>query len=229
MANLIQIRLPHCQIRPGAVRFPHGSQNLKHASTPHAAVHGFRVSAVTLLLCLTACSPSPPPAPAVAAAAPEQRNFTGNWSIAGTRQTLDMGLGHRADVFRLGGSLMLTGEQRLGLGFRSDIIGFSDSLAGMQGRSVWTDEHGDQVFSELSSATTGPGNLIQGRFIGGTGRYAGVSGEYSLKWQPLVVTEDGGVSGRVVDLKGWARLGTPGSAKGSVQGGSGQPATGDRP
>jgi hypothetical protein len=199
---------------------------LKYAFTPHAAAHGFLASVFMLLFCLTACSPSTPPAPATTAAtaAPEQRSFTGTWSVAGTRQTLDMGPGHRVEAFRLGGSLMLTGEQRLGLGFRSDVIGLSDNQTGMQGRSVWTDEHGDQVFSELSSATTGAGNVVQGRFVGGTGRYAGVSGEYSLKWQPLVVTEDGGVSGRVVDLKGWARLESSGSAKGSAQ-----PSTGDRP
>ncbi len=77
-----------------------------------------------------------------------------------------MGPGRRVEAFRLGGSLMLTGEQRLGLGFRSDVIGLSDNQTGLQGRSVWTDERGDQVFSELSSATTGPGNVIQGRIVG---------------------------------------------------------------
>lgn len=49
---------------------------------------------------------------------------------------------------------------------------------------------------------------IDGRFIGGTGRFAGVSGEYSFRWQTLIENEDGEASGRVVDLKGWARLGT---------------------
>jgi hypothetical protein len=185
------------------------------------------------LLGIAACSPPAPPAPATlaspasvaAAAAPEQRHFTGTWSVSGTRQTLEMGPGHRAEAFRLGGALMLTGEQRLGLGFRSDVIGLSDNRTGMQGRSVWTDERGDQVFSELGSAATGPGNLIQGRIIGGTGRFAGVSGEYSFKWNPLVVSEDGSVSGRVDGLKGWAlvpSLQSPaGAAAGSVQAAAG--------
>lgn len=184
---------------------------MKYAFTPRARFSGIGASAFALLACLTACSPSPTPSPPSAkpAATSEQRNFTGTWTVSGTRQTLEMGTGHRAEAYRLGGSLMLSGEQRPGLGFRSDIIGFSDNQTGMQGRSVWTDEHGDQVFSELSSATTGPGNLIQGRFIGGTGRFAGVTGAYSFKWHPLVVTEDGGVSGRVDGLNGWARLGSP--------------------
>jgi hypothetical protein len=183
-----------------------------------------------MLLGVAACSPPVPPTPAASAAAPapEQRNFTGTWTVSGTRQTLDMGPGRRVEAFRLGGALMLTGEQRLGLGFRSDVIGLSDNQTGLQGRSVWTDERGDQVFSELSSATTGPGILIQGRIIGGTGRFAGVSGEYSFKWHPLVVSDDGGVSGRVADLKGWARLAATQGLAGAAAG-SGQAQAGAKP
>ena len=43
----------------------------------------------------------------------------------------------------------------------------------MVGRAVWTDERGDQVFSELKGEWVGTGNRIVGTFIGGTGRYAG--------------------------------------------------------
>ncbi len=39
----------------------------------------------------------------------------------------------------------------------------------------------------------------------------GAIGEYSFKWQRLINNEDGEVSGRVVDLKGWALLGAPAS------------------
>ena len=204
---------------------------MKYAFTPRARFSGMGASAFALLACLCACSPSPTPTPPSAekpAATSEQRNFTGTWTVSGTRQTLDMGAGHRAEAFRLGGSLMLSGAQRPGLGFRSDIIGLSDNQTGMQGRSVWTDERGDQVFSELSSATTGPGNLVQGRFIGGTGRYAGVTGAYSFKWHPLVVAEDGSVSGRAVGLSGWARLGSPQSPPVSAMGG-GPTAAGNQP
>jgi hypothetical protein len=47
-----------------------------------------------------------------------------------------------------------------------------------------------------------------GTFLGGTGRYAGVTGEYSFQWKYIVESEDGTVSGRAVDLKGRARLGS---------------------
>lgn len=203
---------------------------MQHPAFHRAAVRGLRALAAPILLGFAACSPPAPPAAvsSVQTAAPEQRNFTGTWAVSGARQTLDMGPGRRVEAFRLGGSLMLTGEQRLGLGFRSDVIGLSDNQTGLQGRSVWTDERGDQIFSELGSATTGPGNTIQGRIVGGTGRFAGLSGEYSFKWHPLVVSEDGSVSGRVLDLKGTARLVSPPGAPAAGPG-SGQPAAGARP
>jgi hypothetical protein len=119
---------------------------------------------------------------------------------------MPLGPGHEAGIFKVSGSLLLTGAQRLTAGFKADVIGFSDTLAGMQGRSVWTDERGDKVFSELRGEEAGPGKLIKGRFLGGSGRYAGVSGEYTFRWQRLGVNEDGELSGRVVGLEGWARL-----------------------
>ena len=100
-------------------------------------------------------------------------------------------------------SLLLTGAERPAVGFRAQAIGFSDSRAGMQGRCVWTDERGDMIYSELKGEAVGSANYIVGTFIGGTGRYVGVTGDYTFQWQ-YVVDADGGVSGRVVDFKGRA-------------------------
>jgi hypothetical protein len=144
--------------------------------------------------------------PRSAAAGVEWITFEGNWSAAGSRQILRLGPERRAAVFDLSGSLMLTGRQGLGIGFQSRAIGFSDSAAGMQGRAVWTDERGEHVYSELRGQAVGAGNHIVGTFIGGTGRYAGVTGEYEFEWQYVVEAEDGAVSGRVVGLKGRAHL-----------------------
>ncbi len=76
----------------------------------------------------------------------------------------------------------------------------------MQGRCVWTDERGDKVYSELKGEFLATGNRIAGTFLGGTGRYADLTGEYSFQWRYVVGSEDGGVSGRSVDLKGQVRL-----------------------
>ena len=83
----------------------------------------------------------------------------------------------------------------------------------MVGRAVWTDERGDKVFSELKGEWVGTGNHIAGTFLGGTGRYAGATGEYEFQWQYVLTAEDGTVSGRTVGLKGRVRVGaTPASA-----------------
>src|SRR5688500_3924444 len=162
-----------------------------------------------LLLLASACDRSSGPGAQATetAAAGEWREFEGTWTAAGTRRTLYLGPDHRAAVFELTGSLLLTGAQRPAVGFKAQAIGFSDSRDGMQGRCVWTDERGDEVYSALKGEWVGSGNRIVGTFTGGTGRYAGVRGDYSFQWQYVVDAEDGAVSGRVVDLKGRARLG----------------------
>jgi hypothetical protein len=142
----------------------------------------------------------------------EWLTFEGTWTAAGTRRTLRLGPDHRAAIFELTGSLLLTGAQRPAAGFKAQAIGFSDSRAGMQGRCVWTDERGDMVYSELRGEAVGSGNHIVGTFVGGTGRYAGVTGDYTFQWQYVIDAEDGAVSGRVVDLKGRARFGQAATA-----------------
>jgi hypothetical protein len=149
----------------------------------------------------------------------EWLTFEGTWTAAGTRRTLRLGPDERAAIFELTGSVLLTGAQRPAVGFRAQAIGFSDSRAGMQGRCVWTDERGDMVYSELKGEAVGSGNHIVGTFTGGTGRYAGVTGDYSFQWQYVVDTEDGAVSGRVVDFKGRARLGQAATAPAGGPGG----------
>jgi hypothetical protein len=102
----------------------------------------------------------------------------------------------------LTGSLLLTGQRGLGVGFQAEVIGISDSLTGGVGRCVWTDERGDKVFSEIKGEAVGTGSHIVGTITGGTGRYAGLTGEYQLRWQYVIESDDGTISGRAVGLKG---------------------------
>jgi hypothetical protein len=104
--------------------------------------------------------------------------------------------------------MLLTGPGRPGVGFRSEVIALNDGASGLLGRSVWTDERGDQVFSELKGEGTAKRNRITGTFLGGTGRYAGVTGGYEFSWQFVIEAEDGSIQGRAVGLKGRFRLGT---------------------
>lgn len=184
-----------------------------HFSAKHR--HWMLLVFIGVLLTAGCDGSTPPPAGLESG---EVRHFTGTWSATGNRQTMHLESGHQAAIFKFSGSLLLTGSQRLTTGFKAEVIGFADSLSGALGRSVWTDERGDKVFSELHGETISPGKVIKGRFLGGTGRFAGVSGEYSFRWQSLVRNEDGEESGRVVDLQGWARLGSPASTSPSAGG-----------
>lgn len=115
--------------------------------------------------------------------------------------------GNEAVIFKVSGSMLLSGKERPNKGFKAEAIGFYDARSGLHGRSVWTDERGDKVFSELKADSGEAGSLIKGTFFGGTGRYAAMHGGYTFKWKRLVHTENKKMSGRSVDLKGWVGFG----------------------
>lgn len=166
-----------------------------------------RWAALALMLFAGGCSQPKVQAPEIHPPS-EWHTFEGTWSASGTRQTLTLETDHQASIFDLTGSLLLRGDRGMGEGFQAKVIGFSDNLVGMQGRCVWTDEHGDKVYSELKGGSVGTGNRIVGTFLGGTGRFGGISGEYLFQWEYVVESEDGAVSGRAVNLKGQARFGS---------------------
>lgn len=141
--------------------------------------------------------------PAVPTLAPgESRTFTGTWSASGSRHTLRLGSDHRASIVSLSGSMLLTGSRSLGIGFKAEAIGLSDSRTGARGRAVWTDQRGDQIFSDIEGGPMGSGSTVVGTIIGGTGRYAGLTGEYRFRWEYVIDAEEGAISGRTVDLAG---------------------------
>jgi hypothetical protein len=143
------------------------------------------------------------------AAAGEWREFEGSWNAAGSRRSIPLGADRRASIINVRGSMLLAGPGSPGIGFRSEVIALTDQGLGLVGRSVWTDERGDQVFSELTGEGTTARNRIVGTIIGGTGRYAGATGNYEFSWQYVIEAEDGSIQGRVLGLKGRVRPGQP--------------------
>jgi hypothetical protein len=162
-----------------------------------------RVLALAVIALAAACSR---PESVASAPAGEWLEFGGSWTATGVRHTVPLGPERVAAVFELTGALVLTGAERPALGFSARAIGLSDAATGMVGRAVWTDERGEEIYSELRGEAVAGGNRIAGTFTGGTGRYAGVAGEYAFSWQYVLAAEDGAVSGRAIDLKGRARL-----------------------
>jgi len=139
----------------------------------------------------------------------EWHEFQGTWTAAGRRQVIPLGGDRRASIADFNGSLVLSGPSRPAVGFGAEAIVLNDSLTGLVGRAVWTDERGDQVFSELRGETTAAGNRLFGTFLGGSGRYAGATGSYEFSWRFLIEAEDGTVQGQSMGLKGRVRAGPP--------------------
>jgi hypothetical protein len=163
---------------------------------------------IALALAAAACGPvAEPPKPP--AATGEWREFEGSWNAAGSRRTIPLGADRRGSIIDLRGTMLLAGAGRPGVGFRAEVIALVDSATGLLGRSVWTDERGDQVFSELKGEGTAAQNRITGAILGGTGRYAGVIGSYEFSWRFVIETEDGSIQGSAVGLKGRVRPGQP--------------------
>jgi hypothetical protein len=181
----------------------------RHARKPGGHVPR-RQFLLGLAFAVAACGPATP-SPRPIAAAGEWLEFEGSWNGAGSRHTISLGQERVGSIVHLRGTMLLAGPARPGVGFHSEVIGLVDSATGFQGRSVWTDEHGDRVFSELQGEGTAAKNRITGTILSGTGRYAGATGAYEFSWQWVMEAEEGSVQGRAVNLKGRVR---PGPAAG---------------
>jgi hypothetical protein len=153
---------------------------------------------VSLALTLVGAQASPP--------AP-WHTFEGSWSASGQRQSLPTEAARPASTVYLSGAVVIAAGEGVSRGFRGEVIGFDDGTKVTVGRSVWTDERGDRIFSALAGESIAAGRKVTGTITGGTGRYAGITGEYAFEWQYVVAGEEGGISGRAVGLKGRFRSG----------------------
>jgi hypothetical protein len=183
----------------------------RHDRKPLCGIAGHHLLLI-LIFGVTACrpateSPKPPGTP------DEWLEFEGSWNAAGSRRTISLGAERRASILDLSGTMLLAGPKRPGVGFRSEVVALVDSDTGLVGRSVWTDERGDQVFSELQGEGTAERNRITGKFLGGTGRYAGATGSYEFSWEWVMEAEDGTIHGRAIELKGRVLPGPAGVPK----------------
>jgi hypothetical protein len=148
--------------------------------------------------------------PASAPQTPEasgQRSFEGTLSATGQRQSVPTESGRPAVTLQLSGPVAITAGEGLRRAFRSEVVGFEDGAGLTVLRGVWTDDHGDRIFSALRGETVASGRQIAATITGGTGRYAGITGEYSFEWRYVVEAEAGTISGRAIGLRGRYRLG----------------------
>jgi hypothetical protein len=133
------------------------------------------------------------------------RPFTATWTLQGQRTLLPTEDERPASIVHLTGPLTLTSGAGLGRGLLGEVIGFDDGAALLAGRALFTDEHGDRIFCTLSAEPIGTGRLATATVTGGTGRFSGLEGKFTLAWQYVVDTEGGQISGRAVNVEGRTR------------------------
>lgn len=158
------------------------------------------VALVALALAATPAAQEPAPQ------AGGWRTFEATWSAVGTRHFLPTEGARPAGIAQLSGTVVLSVGTELHRGFRGEAIYFDDGSGVGAGRSLWTDENGDRIFGGLKGEPVETGTRIVGTVTGGTGRYAGITGEYTLVWQFVVEAEPGVFQGRTVTIKGRYRL-----------------------
>ena len=168
-------------------------------------MRALRLFPLAVILLLTACNRAPKVVSAQTSN--DWHEFEGTWTAAGNRYILRLGNARQATIANLQGALLLAGPGRPGVGFRAEAIVLNDNATGMVGRAVWTDEHGDQVWSELRGEGNKTSNKIVGNFVGGSGRYSGATGTYEFSWRFLLENEDGNVQVESTGLKGRVRVG----------------------
>jgi hypothetical protein len=168
--------------------------------------HRAALVAGSLALALTGLTPAAGQEPQ---AAEVWRSFEGTWSATGRRQVVAVEGGAVAAIVEISGAVVITSGEGLGRGFRGEAITFDDGQGLSVGRCVWTDAHGDRLFSRLKGEPLQTGKRLVGTITGGTGRYTGLEGEYSFAWQYVVPAEDGLIQGRSVGLQGRVRRAEP--------------------
>jgi hypothetical protein len=149
---------------------------------------------------------------AAPAAAEEWRPFTATWTLSGHRTALPTEGARPAAVVFASGSFVVTRGDTLGRGFFGEVIGFDDGGSVLIGRAVFTDERGDKVFATLRGQPLGPGRTAEGTITGGTGRWAGLEGDFKFSWKFVVGAGDEEFQAMAVNVEGRAQRGSPAPA-----------------
>lgn len=135
----------------------------------------------------------------------ETGTFKGTWIANGTRQVLPFGKDRNFYTFKMTGHVNLKDPIGGELDFWSEILGVTDSQTGSQARCVWKDLEGRKLFLELTSDHMQSDELVTGKIVGGTDKFANATGELTFKWSSMSFYREGKdttVSGQTFDLQG---------------------------
>jgi hypothetical protein len=155
---------------------------------------------------------------AVAQSTPREGTFAARWVVTGTWRGMALGEDREIILAELGGRLDVAADGGVITDFASRCLVFSDEVTGGIARCRWRHPSGDEAFSEIEGGILVAGGPVRGRFVGGTGRYVGLAGEFGFdSWSALYIErqdrtsehyERGGrsIDGFVSELTGTWRL-----------------------
>ena len=135
------------------------------------------------------------------------RTFGGTWTVTGQQTLLPTERPQPASVTQLSGAVALEAVEGLTRAFRGQVITYDDGSGTVVGRASWTDHNDDRIFSTLKGDMMTLHRNVTGTITGGTGAYAGITGDYAFEWQYVFTGEGSSVQGRAVNLRGRFRNG----------------------
>jgi hypothetical protein len=125
-------------------------------------------------------------------ATPREGEFTARWVVTGEWRGLGLGAAREVLVADLGGRLDVTpGGSGPIVDLATRCLVLWDSSSGAAGRCRWRHPSGDEIFGEVEGDLLAAGKPVVGRFVGGTGRYAGITGEFRFdKWDSFLLDRE---------------------------------------
>jgi hypothetical protein len=123
---------------------------------------------------------------------PREGRFTARWVVTGEWRGLGLGAAREVLVADLTGRLdVLPGESGPIVDLASRCLVLWDSSSGATGRCRWRHPSGDEIFGEVEGDLLAGGKAVTGRFVDGTGRYAGITGEFRFdKWDSFLLDRE---------------------------------------
>ena len=142
--------------------------------------------------------------------AAESGEFKGTMIANGTRTPFPFGDGRQVFTFKLGGHVSLQTPLGKKKDYWSECIGLADSTTGVVGRCVWKDLDGPEIYLTIQSDKLQQGSQVNGTIVGGSGKFAGISGDLSFNWSSVITQTDAdgsvNVTGQTRNLGGSYRI-----------------------
>ena len=139
--------------------------------------------------------------------AEETGTFEGTLTASGKRQMLDFMDDRAVFTFSLEGHINLKNALGETGDFWAEWVGMWDTETGGTARCVWDNLEGEKIYVVLTGTQLKEGATLTGEFVGGTGKFQGILGNFIFTWTSVSFnTGDKVIAGYAKDIKGSYRV-----------------------